>query len=176
MNIEYLHPEYFPCTVQRLAWSQRGRHHPTSSCSYWSQLINLHVKVWNTEENGLHQEKCGQQVEEADSAPLLRSGETHLESCVQLWSPQHTKGMDLLEQIQRRPQKWSEGWSTSPVRKGWESWGSSAWRREGCGETLEQPSSTFRGPTEKMGTIFSAGFLVIGWGVMALNWKKADLD
>jgi len=32
-------------------------------------------------------------------------------------------------------QKWSEGWSTSPTRTGWESWSCSAWRREGCGET-----------------------------------------
>jgi len=29
----------------------------------------------------------------------------HLESCVQLWSPQHRKDMDLLEQIQRRAAK-----------------------------------------------------------------------
>jgi len=29
----------------------------------------------------------------------------HLESCVQLWSPQHRKDMDLLERVQRRPQK-----------------------------------------------------------------------
>jgi len=28
----------------------------------------------------------------------------HLESCVQLWSPQHRKDKDLLEQVQRRPQ------------------------------------------------------------------------
>jgi len=41
----------------------------------------------------------------------------HLESCVQLWSPQHKKDMDLLEKVQRRPQKWSEGWNTSPMRK-----------------------------------------------------------
>jgi len=26
----------------------------------------------------------------------------HQESCVQLWSPQHRKGMDLLERVQRR--------------------------------------------------------------------------
>ncbi|PKU41372.1 hypothetical protein llap_8322 [Limosa lapponica baueri] len=26
----------------------------------------------------------------------------HLESCVQLWSPQHRKDMDLLEQVQRK--------------------------------------------------------------------------
>jgi len=29
----------------------------------------------------------------------------HLESCVQLWSPQHRKDRDLLEWVQRRPQK-----------------------------------------------------------------------
>ena len=39
-------------------------------------------------------------------------------------------------------QKWSEGWSSSPMRTGWESWACSAWRREGCGETWLQPFST----------------------------------
>jgi len=29
----------------------------------------------------------------------------HLESCVQLWRPQHRKDMDLLEQVQGEPQK-----------------------------------------------------------------------
>jgi len=42
----------------------------------------------------------------------------HLESCVQLWSPQHEKDMDVLERVQRRPRRWSEGWSTSPTRTG----------------------------------------------------------
>jgi len=40
------------------------------------------------------------------------------ESCVQLWSPQHKRDMDLLERVQRRPQKPSERWSTSPMKKG----------------------------------------------------------
>jgi len=33
----------------------------------------------------------------------------HLKSCVQLWSPQHSKDMDLLEQVQRMATKMLRG-------------------------------------------------------------------
>lgn len=33
--------------------------------------------------------------------------------CVQLWRPRHKKNVDLLNQVQRRPQKWSSGRSNS---------------------------------------------------------------
>lgn len=41
----------------------------------------------------------------------------HLQCCIQLWGSQHTKAIDLVEQVQKRPQKWLEGGTPSPVRK-----------------------------------------------------------
>ena len=63
------------------------------------------------------------------------------------------------------PQKWSEGCNTFPVRKGWESWACTAWRREGCGE----PSSTWRGPARKLERDFLQGHVGTGQEVTTLN-------
>ena len=41
-----------------------------------------------------------------------------------------------------RENQCSEGWSSSPMRKGWRNWVCLAWRREGCRETSLWPSRT----------------------------------
>ena len=41
----------------------------------------------------------------------------HLESCIQLWSPQHSKDMDLLKQIQRRATKMIRGRESLPYEE-----------------------------------------------------------
>ena len=48
------------------------------------------------------------------------------------------------------PQKWSEGWSTSPMRKGWESWGCSAWKRRLWGDLIAA-FQYLKGPYRKDG-------------------------
>jgi len=43
--------------------------------------------------------------------------EPHPEYCSQAWGPQH-KDAKLLEQLQRRPRRCSEGWSASAMETG----------------------------------------------------------
>jgi len=53
----------------------------------------------------------------------------HLESCIQLCSPQHRKHMELLEQVQRRATEMVRGMEHLFYEE-------RASRRAGCGETL----------------------------------------
>ena len=53
---------------------------------------------------------------------LVRPG---LESCVQLWSRNMRRARTCWSGSRGGPQRWSDCWSTSPVKTGWESWGCS---------------------------------------------------
>ena len=53
----------------------------------------------------LHPKKCDQQGKRGDPLLLLRTGETQMEYCIQMWSPQYRRDVDLLEHIQRRATK-----------------------------------------------------------------------
>ena len=55
----------------------------------------------------------------------------HLQSCIQLWSPQHGKDMDLLEQVQRRATNMIRGLEHLSYEDRLRELGCSAWRREG---------------------------------------------
>lgn len=58
----------------------------------------------------------------------VTSGSTRvLEYCIQFWGPQH---IELLELVQRRATEMIRRLEHLPYRAGWESWGTSAWRRE----------------------------------------------
>ena len=64
------------------------------------------------------------------------------------------------------PQKSAEGWSTSPVRTGWETWGCSARRREGCRADLTGAFQYLKRAYKKDGNKLISR---IGQGVIVLN-------
>lgn len=59
---------------------------------------------------GLHPEQHGQQGKEGILPLYSALVRPHLWYCILLWGPLHKQDMDLLEQIQRRPSRWLEGW------------------------------------------------------------------
>jgi len=89
----------------------------------------------------------------------------HLESCVQLWSPQHRKDMELLQWVQRRATKMIRGLEHLCNEKRLRDLGLFSLERR----RLIVASQYLKGPTRELERDFLQGHRVIGQGVMALN-------
>jgi len=69
------------------------------------------------------------------------------------------------------PWGYSEGWNTSPMRKGWERWTCLVWRREGSKETSLWPFSAWGEFISTRGTNFLRGLIVIEQEFELKEWR-----
>jgi len=97
---------------------------------------------------------------------LVRS---HLEFCVQLWSPQHSKEMELLERVPRSDTKMVRGLEHLSYEDRLRELGLLSREKRRLRGDLTVAFQYLKGPTEKMGTNILAGPVAIGQGLTVLN-------